>query len=194
MTRVTRPGVEIIDRGGASAAMVMRAFAWRAMPSSSAEWTAGAAAVGVPDQGDGAGEGVQEVTEEGGVVAETEQRVRWHVDRVPVALEASDDRVPAGTVRPRPVHQHDAGPRPAGGAGFGEGGARGDRPGGRGLAHQDDERSNTQGRGGPADAPPSQRSLDDLHLMGSLHGDFAWGRCLPVATVRRITGAAVSAT
>ena len=67
------------------------------------------AAIGVPDQDDGAGDGVEEVADEGGVIAEAEQRVGRHVDRVPVVLEQADDRVPAGAVRPRPVDEHDAG-------------------------------------------------------------------------------------
>ena len=73
------------------------------------------ATVGVPDQDDGAGDGVQEVADVGGVIPDAEQRVRRHVDRVPVILEVADDGVPAGTVGPGPVDQDDAGlgPPPA---------------------------------------------------------------------------------
>src|SRR5436189_242213 len=65
-------------------------------------------AVGVPGQDDGAGKGVQEVAEEGGVISEAKQRVGRHVDRVPGVLEPAGDGVPAGTVGPGAMDQHDA--------------------------------------------------------------------------------------
>jgi len=59
----------------------------------------------------------------------------------------------------------------------------------RGLARQDGERSRGHGHG---NAQPSPRSVNDPHLMGSFAA-ICTGQ-VPVATVRRVSGAAVSTT
>jgi hypothetical protein len=55
------------------------------------------------------------------------------------------------------------------------------------------ERGRGQGHGGHCSAQPPPYSLDDLHLMDSFAVIYVGG-CLPVATVRDVTRAAVPAT
>jgi hypothetical protein len=89
----------------------------------------------VADQHDRAGDAVQEIGQERGVIGESLQRVRRRIDGVAVGLQPLDDAVPAAGVRLGPVLKHD------GGLGPGTGGSVSRCMSGGGLAERDDQGS-----------------------------------------------------
>jgi hypothetical protein len=67
-------------------------------------------AVGVADQHDRAGDAVQEIGQERGIIGEPLRWVRRRIDGVAVGLQPLDDAVPAAGVGPGSVLKHDGVP------------------------------------------------------------------------------------